>query len=61
MNAASQWKVSYENLDVKSAHRSFFRLFSIVCASSKTQAVELVKRMFSPPIYGNFKVSKIQF
>ena len=59
MNRTYQWKVSCENLNVKSAHQPFFKLFSIVYASSRTQAIKVFKYMFYEPSYGNFRAKKL--
>jgi hypothetical protein len=60
MNAICPWKVSCENLDLKYSRRPFFRLFSIVYASSRKRAIRVAKYMFAEPFYGNFRANRLR-
>lgn len=54
------WKVSFEDLELKRDRRPFFKLSSIVSASSRKEAIEEVRAKFSPPQYGNYRASKLK-
>ena len=60
MKPADRWKVSYENLQWKAGKRPFFRNSTIVTAPSRKDAIYQVQYfMFSPPVYGNYRASKV--
>jgi len=56
-----KWKVSYEDLRCKRMSRPFFKNQTVVSAESRKGAIEQVSLyMFSPPVYGNYRASKVR-
>ena len=54
------WKVRYEDLEGKAGRRPFWKQTTAVTAPSRKAAVENVMAMFPPPLYGNFKASRLK-
>ncbi len=58
MKQNETWKVKYQCIEDRDAHRPFWKRETCVSAESRKAAIEKVRAVFPPPRYGNYTASK---